>query len=201
MVVHGGTGRRRRPRRGRTLRHVLLSRVELRESAPLHIVFLSLHGVSAGIALLIGPLQFVRRTRAERPQVHRTTGKVYLLAVLIAGVMSLASAVVSESGWSAQVGFVLLALFWFYTGFQALRAVLAGRSADHRIWMIRNYSGTFAAVVLRVILIVETSMLPQLGVDLEFAAAYDVAVLPATLSGSVPADAAPLGSRATPQAR
>ncbi len=90
--------------------------------------------------------------------------------------------------------------------------------------MIRNYSGTFAAVLLRVILFVEMALLPRLGVDLEFAAAYDVAVwgsitlsiivtelfivqrsiravLPAALIGSVPADAAPLGSRATPQAQ
>lgn len=199
-------------------------RVGLRPSVPPHIVFLSLHAVSAGTALLVGPLQFVRRIRAERPRVHRTIGKVYLLAVLVGGLMSLASAVVSESGWSAQVGFVILALFWLYSGLQALRAVLAGRYAEHRVWMIRNYSATFAAVLLRVILIVETALLPRLGVHLEFAAAYDVsvwgsitlsifvaelfivqrsirAVLPSALVGSVPAAAEGLPPHATSTAR
>ncbi len=200
------------------------SRVELRPSAPLHVVFLSLHSLAAGAALLIGPLQFVRRIRVEHPQVHRTLGKVYLLAVLVGGVMSLAAAVVSESGWSAQVGLVILALFWFYSGLQALRAVLAGRYADYRIWMICNYSGTFAAVLLRVILVIETSLLPQLGVNLEFAAAYDVsvwgsitlsiliaelfivqrsirAVLPSALLGSVPAEGRSVESPTTTGAR
>lgn len=197
------------------------SRVELRQSEPLHIVFLSLHSISAGTALLIGPLQFIRRIRAEHPKVHRTIGRIYLLAVLVGGVMSLAAAVVSESGWSAQVGFVILALFWFYTGFQGLRSVLAGRFADHRIWMIRNYSATFAAVLLRVILIIETSLLPQFGMNLEFAAAYDVsvwgsitisilvaelfivqrsmrAVLPAGMAKPAPAEAKSLRSYTTP---
>lgn len=187
-------------------------RVPLRPSAPIHIMFLSLHALSAGTALLLGPLQFVRRIRADHPQVHRTIGKVYLLAVLVAGILAVASAIVSESGWSAQVGFFVLATFWLYTAFCALRSVLAGQYADHRIWMIRNYSATFAAVLLRVILYTETSGLPVIGVHLHFAAAYDVsvwgsitisifvaelfivqrsihAVLPEALQGSIPPSA------------
>ena len=152
------------------------SRIPLNRSVPLHIVFLSLHGLSAGTALLVGPLQFVRRIRAEHPRVHRTVGKIYLHAVLIGGIMALVSAVVSKSGWSAQVGFVILAAFWFYTGFQALRSVLVAEHAAHRIWMIRNYSATFAAVLLRVILAIETSLFPLVGIRLNFAAAYDVSV-------------------------
>ena len=152
------------------------SRLPLNRAVPLHIVFLSVHAISSGTALLVGPLQFVRRIRAEHPRVHRTIGTIYLLAVLIGGIMALASALVSKSGWSAQVGFVVLATFWFYTGFQALRAVLAGEYAEHRIWVIRNYSATFAAVLLRVILTVETALLPTIGVHLAFPAAYDVSV-------------------------
>ena len=187
------------------------SRVELNPSFPLHIVFLSLHGVSAGTALLLGPLQFVRRIRAEHPRVHRTIGTIYLLAVLVGGIMALASTVLTTNGWSVQVGFFILASFWFYTGFRALRAVLARQYADHRIWMIRNYSATFAAVLLRVILFIELSLLPLVGVHLDFPPAYDVsvwgsitisiftaelfivqrsirAVLPPALQGSVPAE-------------
>lgn len=151
-------------------------RVPLNAMVAAHIVFLSVHGLAAGTALLIGPLQFVRRIRATHPRVHRTIGTVYLLAVLVGSVLALASAIVSTSGWSAQVGFVVLDVFWFYTGVKALRAAQAREFAWHRIWMIRNYSATFAAVLLRIILATETLLLPKIGLSFPMAAAYDVAV-------------------------
>ncbi len=152
------------------------SRLPLNAGVPVHIVFLSLHGLASGTALLLGPLQFVRWVRVIHPRVHRTIGTIYLLAVLVGGVMALASAVASTSGLSAQVGFVILDAFWLYTGYQAFRAVQAREFAAHRVWMIRNYSATFAAVVLRLILIVETVLLPLVGVHLPGSAAYDVSV-------------------------
>lgn len=151
-------------------------RVPLNAMVPAHIVFLSLHGLASGTALLVGPLQFIRRIRTNHPQVHRTMGAVYLLAVLVGSVMALACAIVSVSGWSAQVGFFVLDAFWVYTGFKALRAAQSRDFAWHRIWMIRNYSATFAAVLLRVILLIETALLPLIGIHLERAAAYDVSV-------------------------
>ena len=199
------------------------SRIGLNPSHPSHVLFLSLHALSAGTALLIGPLQFIRRIRADHPRVHRTIGTVYLLAVLIGGIMSLISAVLSTSGWSAAVGFVVLAVFWLFTAYRALQAVLARQYAEHRIWMIRNYSATFAAVLLRVILTVETAVLPLVGVDLARSAAYDVAVwgsftisifvaelfivqrsivavLPVALIGSVPTAVGALEPRTRPEA-
>ena len=152
------------------------SRTGLNPAHSSHVVFLSLRALSAGTALLIGPLQFIRRIRAEHPRVHRTIGTVYLLAVLVGGIMSLISAVLSTSGWSAAVGFVILAMFWLFTAYRALQAILAKQYAEHRIWMIRNYSATFAAVLLRVILTVETAIFPLVGINLARAAAYDVAV-------------------------
>jgi len=152
------------------------TRLPLGDSALLHIVFLSLHGVSSGTALLLGPFQFVRRIRVQHPRVHRTMGTVYLLAVMVGAVMALASTIVSESGFSAQVGFLILDTFWIYTAVRALQAVLARDFAWHRIWMIRNYSATFAAVLLRVILIIEMTVLPRLGIEPSATSAYDVAV-------------------------
>lgn len=152
------------------------SRVKLDPAVPSHIIFLSLHGLASGTALLIGPLQFVRRIRTTHPRVHRTFGTVYLLAVLVGSVMAVAATIASPAGWSAQVGFLILDVFWFYTGFKALRTAQSREFAWHRIWMIRNYAATFAAVVLRVILVAETVLLPMIGVRLDSSAAYDVSV-------------------------
>lgn len=79
-------------------------RVPLNAMVPAHIVFLSLHGLASGTALLIGPLQFVRRIRTTHPQLHRTMGAVYLLAVLMGSVMALACAIVSVSGGAPRSG-------------------------------------------------------------------------------------------------
>ena len=151
-------------------------RVPLNPAVPIAIVFLSLHGLASGTALLLGPLQFVRRIRVMNPQVHRTIGGVYLVAVLVGGVMALAATIVSESGWTAQVGFVVLDAFWLYTAFRALRTAQQRHFAEHRIWMIRNYSATFAAVLLRIILAAELAIPPRFGVRLPFADAYNVSV-------------------------
>ena len=46
-------------------------------SAPLfELASLYLHTIPAGIALLLGPLQFVTRLRTARPRLHRWTGRV-----------------------------------------------------------------------------------------------------------------------------
>lgn len=51
---------------------------------------------------------------------------------------------------TAKLGFACLALFWIYTGLQAFLAIRQGSVAEHRKWMIRNFSLTFAAVTLRI---------------------------------------------------
>lgn len=152
------------------------TRLPLNAQVPAHIVFLSLHALASGTALLIGPLQFIRRIRVDHPRVHRTIGSIYLLAVLMGSVMALASAIVSTSGWSAQVGFYLLDAFWLYTAVEAFRAVRGRHFATHRIWMIRNYSATFAAVVLRILLILQKTLAPVFHIPYRHDAAYDVSV-------------------------
>jgi len=46
-------------------------------------------------------------------------------------------------------GFGSLAVLWFVTGVFAYRAARERRLDHHRAWMIRNYSLTFAGVMLR----------------------------------------------------
>jgi Predicted membrane protein (DUF2306) len=45
-----------------------------------------------------------------------------------------------------------LAAAWLYSGIQAYLAIRAGSVAAHRIWMVRNFALTFAAVMLRLYL-------------------------------------------------
>lgn len=119
----------------------------------LHLFYVSLHGLPGALALAVGPFQFLPRLRARHPRVHRVLGRVYLLSVLVAAVMGLASAIVSVSGVVAQVGFLLLVTAWAWSGLQAYRAIRRRQVQLHRVWMIRNYALTLSAVLLRLFIV------------------------------------------------
>ena len=69
---------------------------------------------------------------------------------------------------SAGGGFAGLALAWLYTGLRAYLAIRGGEIGEHRKWMVRNFSLTFAAVMLRLYL--PLSMLA----GVEFIVAYAI---------------------------
>jgi len=77
-------------------------------------------------------------------------GRVYLTAVLIGGTGGFMLATMAVGGLVARVGFVLLAALWLYSGTQAYLAIRRGDVENHRQWMVRNFSLTFAAVTLRI---------------------------------------------------
>ncbi|MFE3872966.1 DUF2306 domain-containing protein [Kitasatospora sp. NPDC059146] len=114
---------------------------------------LVVHAGPAGLTLIIGPLQFVPRLRTRYPRLHRIAGRVYLVSVVAASAAALYASTVSPSGFPLQVAFFLLTAAWLYTAGQAYRTIRRGEVQLHRIWMIRNYALTFAAVTLRIYLL------------------------------------------------
>lgn len=126
-----------------------LSRLPLNEAIPWHYLSVALHGIPGTLVLLIGPFQFIPAIRNRYPAVHRTLGKIYLLGVLVGSIMAVFAAVASTSGLAAQLGFLLLAIGWFYSGLLAYITARRRQFGLHRVWMIRNYALSFAAVLLR----------------------------------------------------
>lgn len=127
-----------------------VSRIPLNPAVAWHFTILVIHVVTGGVALLLGPWQFLPRLRAHYPRLHRICGLVYIVCVVIGSLAALYSAIVSVDGFVAQVGFVFLAILWFYSVAQAYLAIRRGQVQLHRIWMARNYALTFAAVTLRI---------------------------------------------------
>ncbi len=115
-------------------------------------LFAALHVLGSGIALLIGGFQFLPGLRARRISLHRWLGRIYLCAVLLGGIGGVALAGRADGGLAGQFGFSLLAVFWLLSGWQAYAAIRRRDIPAHRIWMIRNFSLTFAAVTLRIYL-------------------------------------------------
>lgn len=116
---------------------------------PLYAAF---HILGSGLALLIGGFQFLPTLRARRINLHRWLGRIYLIAVLIGGIGGIVLASRADGGLAGRVGFFLLGVVWLTSGWQAYAAVRRGDIQSHRIWMIRNFALTFAAVTLRIYL-------------------------------------------------
>ncbi|HEX8622211.1 MAG TPA: DUF2306 domain-containing protein [Allosphingosinicella sp.] len=130
--------------------------------------FLAVHVAAGVIALLVGPLQFVRRIRARRPGFHRAAGRIYVAACAIGAPAGLMLALGTVAGPVAAAGFAIPALLWPLFTWLGYRAAVEGRFDDHREWMLRSYAITATAITLR--LMIPASAL----LGLEFVPAYRV---------------------------
>ena len=112
-------------------------------------VGLYVHIFASGIALVLGPFQFLSGLRTRRPSLHRWMGRLYLTGILLGGLSAFIIAPGIISGMVGEMGLLSLASLWLWTGWMAYRNIRAGHVQIHRDWMTRNYALTFSAVTLR----------------------------------------------------
>lgn len=129
-----------------------LSRIPINPDIAVHYLSIAVHAVPASLALFLGPLQFITPLRVKFPRLHRVVGRIYMISIVVAALAAIFATIFTLNGIPVQVGFALLIGAWVYTLAQGYRSIRRGEVQLHRIWMIRNYSFTFAAVVLRVFL-------------------------------------------------
>ena len=137
----------------------------LRSSLPLAV---AAHLGGSALALALGPWQFSHRLRSRHLQLHRWTGRAYLVGVLIGGAGALVLAPRSQRGPITHVGFGVLGVLWVATTLAAYLHIRAGRRTAHRDWMTRSFALTLAAVALRVYLPLSA------GLGIPFREAYPV---------------------------
>jgi uncharacterized membrane protein len=112
------------------------------------------HVIFAGVSLLLSPIQLSGRLRARIPRVHRVTGRIVLASIAVAGAAGFLLSWFNVAGPIGTAGFGALAILWITFAVLGLRAVLRGDVRAHRAWMMRTFAMTYAAVTLRVWLIV-----------------------------------------------
>lgn len=119
-----------------------------------------LHVAGGIVALVTGLFQFIATLRASRPRLHRVLGRVYVAAVLLGGSIGLPLSFLTLGALPMAIrgrflpmaiGTATLAVAWLCTGLIAYRRARERRFDEHRAWMTRSYSLTFAAVTVRLV--------------------------------------------------
>jgi uncharacterized membrane protein len=118
--------------------------------------FFYAHIVGGGLALLLSPIQLSARLRARVPRLHRMTGRVVLCSIAVGGVAGLVLAPHNLAGLDGTVGFGALAVLWLTFATLGFLAIRRGAVTVHRRWMLRTFALTYAAVTLRLWLLVLT---------------------------------------------
>lgn len=109
-----------------------------------------IHITGGILAITTGIVQFVKRLRNKRKDIHRLLGKIYVVAILGIGAPSgLYMAFFAEGGPMADLGFIWMSIFWFSFTFLAYKYARKKEFKQHSRWMVRSYALTFAAVTLR----------------------------------------------------
>jgi uncharacterized membrane protein YozB (DUF420 family) len=117
----------------------------------LHYGLLVAHVLTATVALVLGPLQFVPAIRARRWR-HRRIGRTYLLVGVLPAAITAVPVALLSGRIVTQVGLVIPAIGWLASAGLAIRAIRRGDVEAHRAWMTRNYALTFLAVTARIVL-------------------------------------------------
>ncbi len=108
------------------------------------------HIILGGLALLIGWIQFSSKFRNSNLNLHRLIGKIYIVAVLLSAIAGFYIAFFATGGIISSLGFICLAIIWFYSTLAAYLSIRKNQIVQHQKMMIYSYAACFAAVTLRI---------------------------------------------------
>lgn len=129
-----------------------------------------IHFVGGALALSVGWIQFWKKFRDWSFRIHKLIGYIYIFSILILGAPGgLIIAFNAVGGVWTGIGFGFLGLGWLCTTTIAFLKILKWDIEAHKIWMIRSYAFTYAAVMLRLWLPLLTG-----GFGLPFENAYQI---------------------------
>ncbi|KAI2602911.1 uncharacterized protein GGS25DRAFT_72301 [Hypoxylon fragiforme] len=107
------------------------------------------HVLGSLIAMGLGPFQFLDSLRRKYPEIHRWIGRIYVVALYTGSISGFSVTFISFANPIGKWGFAALALAWFITVTYGMLTIWNGDIKSHREWMLRNFSLTYAAVMLR----------------------------------------------------
>lgn len=112
-------------------------------------VWVVMHLVGGTFALLLGPMQFWKGFRNRFLKFHKTSGKLYMIGVLLAGISALRLSLISYCVPCRISLFILTILALLSTWF-AWKTIKVKNVKAHRQFMIRSYVCVLAFVMVRI---------------------------------------------------
>ncbi|GAA3406159.1 DUF2306 domain-containing protein [Paenibacillus hodogayensis] len=132
---------------------------------------LRVHIGLAVVSLVTGPIGTIRRIRVQRPALHRWSGRLYVLSILLNVVPGFYVSFFATGGWLSVLGFLMLNSLWLGTTVLGYVHIRRKQVAKHTGWMTRSFFLTFANLTIHVVLAVAHS-----GLKLPYDTAYTAAV-------------------------
>ncbi|GAA2842503.1 hypothetical protein GCM10010441_78210 [Kitasatospora paracochleata] len=118
--------------------------------SPVQYPLIVAHVFTGVVAVSLAWVQVWPRLRARRPKLHRSLGRVYLMAgVFPAGLLAIPTAVLDTGGQSIRLALLTIDTLWLFTGVLGWTAAVKRRYQDHRRWMLRNVALTTVIVTAR----------------------------------------------------
>lgn len=112
-------------------------------------VFLYMHIVSGGIAILIGWTQFNKFLQKKRLNWHRIIGKLYVISSLIGSISGFYLGFYATGGLLPAMGFITVSCIYFYTTLMGYLTIRKKQLLEHQNFMTYSYATCLAAVSLR----------------------------------------------------
>jgi hypothetical protein len=110
-----------------------------------------IHIAAGAFCIATALIQFSSYILKKRKNIHSWSGRVYVFVVLILGAPTgLYMSFFAKGSFYERVLFMFMALFWFYTTYKGLTAILIKNVLAHKLWMMRSYVMAMTAVTFRV---------------------------------------------------
>ncbi len=113
---------------------------------------LLVHITGGLIAISVGLAQIWLGLTGRTRQAHRVLGRLYGTGILLGSIGAYYLALTIDPKYAAYAaGLFMLSTAWIITTSMALLAIRRRAYAQHRDWMIRSYTVTFAFVIFRLL--------------------------------------------------
>ena len=109
------------------------------------------HLIGGLLAIVTGLIQIWLGLTHRVSTLHRTLGKVYASGVLIGSCGGFYLALTIPGHLAYRAGLIGLNMAWLITTGMALYSIRLRRIEQHREWMLRSYTVTFAFVTFRLV--------------------------------------------------
>ncbi|WP_066306302.1 DUF2306 domain-containing protein [Bacillus sp. FJAT-29814] len=113
-------------------------------------LFFYFHIATGAIALILGPFQFLKKSR-KKIKTHRAIGKIYVGSIFLSVPAGIYLAFYATGGIGSTIAFLILDVAWFVTTFIGMKRIKERNIQSHQEWMMRSYAVTLVFVTFRIL--------------------------------------------------